>query len=319
MDSAGVFAAGFLDLSINVDRRQYTSILDFASDFGAVIADILRASRVEDEEEGQARTNGASPTKIKLHPAKSKKAAAKRITKAVQGPLEDAVRKECQLYKVTPDAEIQKLASILESSLTLQNEYSFEIDHHSLTERTKDNNLRNGFANGDATHVDGSPTKNESLESAIIQMSRKRKLSMRGGGRSRKMNGSSENTQMVNGNSSASSTSDKYQGRPGTYSPVTSNHDDERRSSIGVPWYMQNFQPDGTTIEEEHWTGRDLVRAMSEDLSDMDEEEMSGLVDDTAGDKEMVNGDEDGEDSAKAAAALQKKKKAAAARRRRRR
>lgn len=47
----------------------------------------------------------------------------------------------------------------------------------------------------------------------------------------------------------------------------------------GVPWYMVPFDPVGTTVEEERWTGRDLVRGMSEELSDMDEEQLSCLVD----------------------------------------
>ncbi len=47
----------------------------------------------------------------------------------------------------------------------------------------------------------------------------------------------------------------------------------------GIPWYMDPFDPVGTTIHEERWTGRDVVRGMSEELSDMDEEELQGLVD----------------------------------------
>lgn len=50
-------------------------------------------------------------------------------------------------------------------------------------------------------------------------------------------------------------------------------------SNGGIPWYMEPFDPVGTTIEEERWTGRELVRSMSEELSDMDEEELSCLVD----------------------------------------
>lgn len=50
-------------------------------------------------------------------------------------------------------------------------------------------------------------------------------------------------------------------------------------ASGGIPWYMVPFDPVGTTIQEERWTGRDLVRGMSEELSDMDEEELSGLID----------------------------------------
>lgn len=53
----------------------------------------------------------------------------------------------------------------------------------------------------------------------------------------------------------------------------------------GIPWYMEPFDPVGTTIHEERWTGREVVRGMSEELSELDEEELRGLVD-----EEMVAG-----------------------------
>ena len=61
--------------------------------------------------------------------------------------------------------------------------------------------------------------------------------------------------------------------------PMSSGGDVQPLSNGGIPWYMDPFDPDGTTIQEERWTGRELVRGMSEELSDMDEEELSGLVD----------------------------------------
>ncbi|KAE8149049.1 enhancer of polycomb-like-domain-containing protein [Aspergillus avenaceus] len=48
----------------------------------------------------------------------------------------------------------------------------------------------------------------------------------------------------------------------------------------GIQWYMQPFDPIGTTIHEERWTGRDVMRGMSEELSELDEEELKDLVDD---------------------------------------
>lgn len=61
--------------------------------------------------------------------------------------------------------------------------------------------------------------------------------------------------------------------------PLSSEGDIHPLSNGGIPWYMGPFDPVGTTIEEERWTGRELVRGMSEELSEMDEEELSGLVD----------------------------------------
>ncbi|CAD0090825.1 unnamed protein product [Aureobasidium mustum] len=44
----------------------------------------------------------------------------------------------------------------------------------------------------------------------------------------------------------------------------------------GVPWYLELFDIDGTTVHEERWSGRD---AMSEELTDLDEEEVAVLCD----------------------------------------
>ena len=47
--------------------------------------------------------------------------------------------------------------------------------------------------------------------------------------------------------------------------------------SGGIPWYQQNFNPEGTIVHEERWTGPEVLRGMSEELSEMDDEELQGL------------------------------------------
>lgn len=47
----------------------------------------------------------------------------------------------------------------------------------------------------------------------------------------------------------------------------------------GVPWYLEAFEPRGTTIHEERWSGRDIMRSMSEDLSELSEEDLANLLD----------------------------------------
>ena len=83
----------------------------------------------------------------------------------------------------------------------------------------------------------------------------------------------------------------------------------------GIPWYMDPFDPVGTTIHEERWTGRDVVRGMSEELSDMDEEELQSLVDEG-----MVDAAHEGADGSSIAdpanAALPARRKSGAKRRR---
>lgn len=45
----------------------------------------------------------------------------------------------------------------------------------------------------------------------------------------------------------------------------------------GIPWYLKPFDPVGTTAIEEQWAGRDAVRSLSEELTDMDEAELNDL------------------------------------------
>ncbi|KAL9107608.1 MAG: hypothetical protein Q9227_007511 [Pyrenula ochraceoflavens] len=45
----------------------------------------------------------------------------------------------------------------------------------------------------------------------------------------------------------------------------------------GIPWFAQAFDPDGLTLHEEKWTGRELVRDMSEELSEMGDDELHDL------------------------------------------
>lgn len=46
----------------------------------------------------------------------------------------------------------------------------------------------------------------------------------------------------------------------------------------GIPWYLAPFDPVGTTVHEERYTGREVLRGMSEELSDMDEDTLTELV-----------------------------------------
>lgn len=56
------------------------------------------------------------------------------------------------------------------------------------------------------------------------------------------------------------------------------NESTDPLSEGGVPWYFSDFKPKGTTIVEETWTGREALRSLSEDLTDMDEQELEGLA-----------------------------------------
>lgn len=46
----------------------------------------------------------------------------------------------------------------------------------------------------------------------------------------------------------------------------------------GVPWYLEPFDPVGTTIHEERYTGRAVLRDMSEELSELDDETLNEIA-----------------------------------------
>lgn len=52
----------------------------------------------------------------------------------------------------------------------------------------------------------------------------------------------------------------------------------------GLPWYLNGFGLEGTTAVDEPWSGRDAVRCLSEELTDMDDEELKGLAFEVDGD-----------------------------------
>lgn len=69
-------------------------------------------------------------------------------------------------------------------------------------------------------------------------------------------------------------------------------------SEGGVPWYLQGFDLKGTSAVEEQWTGRDAVRSLSEELTDMDDDALKDLefdVDDDTITASPVNAGADGE------------------------
>ncbi|KAK5664111.1 hypothetical protein OQA88_326 [Cercophora sp. LCS_1] len=70
-------------------------------------------------------------------------------------------------------------------------------------------------------------------------------------------------------------------------------------SDGGVPWYLQGFDVKGTSAVEEQWTGRDAVRSLSEELTDMDDDALKDLefdVDDDTITASPVNASADNEE-----------------------
>ncbi|KAI1823570.1 hypothetical protein F4861DRAFT_314615 [Xylaria intraflava] len=45
----------------------------------------------------------------------------------------------------------------------------------------------------------------------------------------------------------------------------------------GILWYIQEFEPDGTSAVQEPWTAKEVIRSLSEELTEIDDDELKGL------------------------------------------
>ncbi len=70
--------------------------------------------------------------------------------------------------------------------------------------------------------------------------------------------------------------------QPGPPTPPQSNgslghQPSDTLTEGGIPWYLRDFEPEGTSAVQDQWPGRDAVRSLSEELTDLDEDELKGL------------------------------------------
>ena len=314
-------------LEDNLSARYYTSVVGFSEDFAAELKASLATAASLDTLDMNTQANGEVAVRDMPHDYKQKKILANRIAKAVKSLLEEAVRLESELCQKPFEKELRYLDRLLGSVLSRRDSTNGSQPADSEGEALRHRALTNGTGHKD--HNDNGASEME-VESISTQASHQL-LSAEESNQNAKDSASGKHkhkrqqvpdtiptTNGINGD-------DHYVGirsglgprqggkavqlsEPST-PPMSSGGDSQYFSQGGIPWYMEQFDPSGTTIQEERWTGRELVRGMSEDLSDMDEEELSGLVDvdDTDGGLDAANDISE----QLAAEAAEKKRKAA--------
>ena len=296
LDGKGVFREGFVELEERLNRRGYTSVEAFSEKFGDVLKTALDPSPTLDLTERQPHINGEVLSKDLIADHKAKKMLANRIVKAVKGALEDAMRKESELLGRPHEKELRDLERLLEASVRSRrdsrNESQLSDGRAGLIQQRQSisgGNFENILNNSEIAtslggmEVDPATTHaSHNKEQATASKPAKHK-----GHRQQPTpesmpptNSAAGDDHISNGNLDEHVTQTLGKDTPPepVTPPLSSGGHSQRLSHGGIPWYMECFDPVGTTIEEERWKGRELVRGMSEDLSDMDEEELSGLV-----------------------------------------
>ena len=297
LDGKGIFREGFANLEERLNRRSDTSVQAFSEKFSDVVKAALEPSPIVDAAERQPIVGGEALSKELMADHKAKKILANRIVKAIKGPLEDAMRKESELLGRPHEKELRDLERLLETSVRSRrdsrNGSQLGDGGSDLTQqRPSISGVSSDGKYSTNTVQDAGNLVSIQINSTVIHASHKEqafapKPAKHKGHRQQQ---TPESIPPTNGAAGEDHTSNGNVDEQGAYNlgkdtppePVTPpsslGGQSQPLSQGGIPWYMECFDPVGTQIEEERWKGRELVRGMSEDLSDMDEEELSGLV-----------------------------------------
>ncbi|KAJ5100250.1 hypothetical protein N7456_006302 [Penicillium angulare] len=265
LDGKGVFAAGLFSIRKRLEERFYPSVASFSADLASLFTTEIGVGPAGDTAELQAQISGRAP-ELSLE-QREKRKLAKRIIKSIQPALEDAIRNESELNRKPYEKELKELDAILDHSVMSRRGDSVELDDQDL-ETSSGDDIKPDVMEG--VEETGKAADASTLEPQTATEA----------GSNKELATSTEEVPV------------KEQGLPEIKpninfiqkrhpTPVLTEEDQQLPlAQGGIQWYMQPFDPIGTTIHEERWTGRDVMRGMSEELSELDEDELQDLVDD---------------------------------------
>ncbi|KAI9809670.1 MAG: hypothetical protein M1825_000102 [Sarcosagium campestre] len=345
LDGKSVFSKGFDKLRSKLEERAYTSIASFSLDLGTVFTSVAGLN-VENGTDGVDGAAGITSTGLTAE-QKDHRRLAKRIIKAMQAPLEEAARMEAELGGKPFEKELKELELLLNSTFMSRRNSAITSaaddssdgegtdvemtqarspESHSTTLVNGDGHSVGLGSSGLATDIDGQASSHADLKVENRGSSR--------GGTSADGQKSEAAPQSDDGMAKAIDAQIKADCRsPGStdlqmngfasyngakaqspyvksIQPPTDNEKDLSAPLAhgGIPWYFEPFDPEGTTIYDERWTGREVVREMSEELSEIDDEELQGLVDVEMADEDGRHGSNGVATSPHTAAAARKRR-----------
>lgn len=275
-DKDGIYRHDLHKLRSRAKQGDFTTVTSFSKNFAQIFADRLQSDAVSFAEiiqqvSGRAEDDIA-PERREL------RSRARYILRATQPFLEDAIRKESELTGRPFAQQMKELEQALISR------------HESVAESTTDEAMilesienMNGGATPDVQDVEmqDADVDQENINPAEVAS-----------GHSTKDHtltvpstlGTAANTPPPSTNGIIVTQTATEQADPNnTCEPPTPPISLEGQGihpalgGGGIPWYVEAFDPFGTTIYDERWTGQQVLREMSEELSEMDEDELQGL------------------------------------------
>ncbi|PWY96332.1 hypothetical protein BO94DRAFT_505497 [Aspergillus sclerotioniger CBS 115572] len=318
LDGKAIFKQGLMSIRTKLQERFYPSVATFSADLAHVFTTEIGVQPAGDTAELQMQISGRAP-ELSLE-QREKRKLAKRIIKAIQPALEDAIRKESELNRKPFEQELKELDLMLENSVMSRRGSEVGLAEQPGDEKLGMLEIPNGpDQKGEESDITAKPEPEDSagisdLPEKTDSTAEPDTIEIQPAETSTEPQvqddldmedapAASEDTELqdadvapmsvqptiedqptVNGDSEEmeeeSSKPLETQKEPLTPPPSYKGDQQYPLAQGGIQWYMQPFDPIGTTIHEERWTGRDVMRGMSEELSELDEEELKDLVED---------------------------------------
>lgn len=322
LDGKGVFRRGLLSIRKKLEERAYPSISVFSAELASVFTSEIGVQPAGDTAELQMQISGRAP-ELSLE-QREKRTLAKRIIKAIQPALEDAIMKESELNRKPFENELKELDHIFEFSVgSRRNSVSGSAEplngvselpngtekpepeptepkseeQPAAAEESEKPDEDQVMTDADAAqptpdtqHQDqNAPAAMDTSEDVKEPESQPEPETDAPNDSEAAVNGDVSDQQDMNGVQQTEMQIQPQPQIPPRFSPTPLLGSPEDRmlplAQGGIQWYMEPFDPVGTTIHEERWTGRDVMRGMSEELSELDEDELEDLMDDETGAK----------------------------------
>ena len=284
-------------LAHRLRERLYTSVQDFSRDMSLEIGKVLAKYNDDADTEDvdidaiHNQLNEIKPGTAEHHALsqeqKEIKKLAKRLVKAVKELLEDALKKEAELKGCEHEAALRKLDSmgIFASTRSIERD---DVGETRVASKRRSGSDVSAVAGADAVVDDDMEMHDadQHTDEAVIHLSLAGKagaISIPRKNHTPTLHESScalgNDNRTVKGVSAIEPLSPPISTNSAAANAAASAADaNDVFAQGGVPWYLEPFDPEGTTVHDERYTGRAVLRDMSEELSDMDEDTLTELA-----------------------------------------
>ncbi|ESZ98037.1 hypothetical protein SBOR_1568 [Sclerotinia borealis F-4128] len=313
LDGKKIFTGGLNRLSGKLNQRFYTTAGVFAKDFGSTInAAIMNEPRQGEQKDNMAGDSEKTSTRKVNVEVRDRRKLGKRIIKAIQPMLEAAIRAECDVVKTAPEDQLKVLNSILENCLLPPEGSNGSLDAFAdlgAPEPSQDEDMidvaqseepaiedlkggvvardESSYANADIIDTDMPDADAENDVEDVIHVA---SITTSGTDHMidpRLLDNGVENP-TTNGNSITPPNTNGYsptpeENLPSPPTPPVSNGENTTDGADvlingGIPWYVKDFQPEGTSVLQEVSVENPNDSHASDDLSEMDDEDVKALA-----------------------------------------